>query len=244
MESPWHWGSGVLLKESLVAARGGTMVDYYIGVNMFVYYSWQQVRNQDFKGPDVYFVHDVDGQKARLYWAIWDEDGRYPDIVFEFLSQSTEREDLSNKRRIYEERFRVKEYFCMAPQMERLFGWHSSDQGYVPIPQDERGWLWSASLNLWIGAWKGVYMVEDHTWPRLYFPDGRMVPTSAERAEAAQVQAEAEHERAEAAQVQAEAERERAEAAQVQADAERERAEALAARVAQLEEELKRLQDK
>ena len=76
MESPWHAGSGSLLKAAYVAARGGVMTDYYVGVNMFVYYSWKQVRNLDFKGPDMFFANDVEGQKPRLYWAIWDEDGR------------------------------------------------------------------------------------------------------------------------------------------------------------------------
>jgi hypothetical protein len=45
MESPWHATSGPLLKASYVARHGGRMTDYYVGVNMFVYYSWQQVRN-------------------------------------------------------------------------------------------------------------------------------------------------------------------------------------------------------
>lgn len=91
LESSWHVGNGPLLKASYIAARGGVMNDYYVGVNMFVYYSWQQVRNQDYKGPDVYIVKNVDGARRRLYWAIWDEDGRYPDVIIEFLSASTHR---------------------------------------------------------------------------------------------------------------------------------------------------------
>jgi hypothetical protein len=38
IESPWHVGSGPLLKAGYMAARNGTMTDYYVGVNMFVYY--------------------------------------------------------------------------------------------------------------------------------------------------------------------------------------------------------------
>lgn len=213
MESPWHVGSGPLLKESYGAARGGgPMTDYYVGVNMFVYYSWQQVRSQDFKGPDVYFVHDVDGQKPRRYWAIWDEGGRYPDVVIELLSASTEREDLIHKRRIYEQVFRLKEYFCIAPQVERILGWRLINDAYVPLTTDQRGWIWSETLGLWIGAWRGVYMLEEHTWPRFYHPDGSLILLVAE------------------------AERQRAEA-------ERQRAEAAEARIAELEEELRRMTD-
>ncbi|NJN05102.1 MAG: phytase, partial [Rhodobacteraceae bacterium] len=54
--------------------RGRT--DYFVGGNMFLYYSAEQVRNQSYKGPDFFFVRDVDGTKKRDYWAVWDEDGR------------------------------------------------------------------------------------------------------------------------------------------------------------------------
>jgi Uma2 family endonuclease len=174
MESPWHAGSGSLLKAAYVAARGGVMTDYYVGVNMFVYYSWKQVRNLDFKGPDMFFANDVEGQKPRLYWAIWDEDGRYPDMVIEFLSASTEREDLETKRKIYEERFRLREYICIAPQCERLLGWRANGKGYLPIATDERGWIWSEYLGFWIGPWQGFINGETQTWPRLYHPNGQL----------------------------------------------------------------------
>ncbi|MCU0494246.1 MAG: Uma2 family endonuclease [Chloroflexaceae bacterium] len=177
MESPWHVGSGPLLKAGYVTARGGKMDDFYVGVNMFVYYSWQQVRNKDFKGPDVYFVHDVDGQRRRLYWAIWDEDGRYPDVIVELLSESTEKEDLGNKKQLYEQRFRTTEYFCVAPEVERLLGWRLSNGRYVEIVPDEHGRLWSEQLQLWLGSWHGTYQYEEHTWPRFYHPDGTLGST-------------------------------------------------------------------
>lgn len=208
MESPWHVGSGPLLKAGYVTARGGKMTDFYVGINMFVYYSWQQVRNKDFKGPDVYFVKDVDGQRRRLYWAIWDEDGRYPDVIIELLSESTERADLGSKKQLYEQRFRTPEYFCVAPEVEQLHGWHLANSKYVPITPDERGWLWSEQLRLWLGPWQGTYLFEEHTWPRFYHADGTLVllPEEAERQ-----RAEVAEQRAEAAEQRAEQERQRAE---------------------------------
>jgi Uma2 family endonuclease len=215
MESPWHVGSGPLLKAGYVTARGGKMDDFYVGVNMFVYYSWQQVRNKDFKGPDVYFVHDVDGQRRRLYWAIWDEDGRYPDVIVELLSESTEKEDLGNKKQLYEQRFRTTEYFCVAPEVERLLGWRLSNGRYVEIVPDEHGRLWSEQLQLWLGSWHGTYQYEEHTWPRFYHPDGTLVllpeEFEAQRAAAEAQRAAAAEERASAAEQRAEQERQRAE---------------------------------
>jgi Uma2 family endonuclease len=220
MESPWHAGSGPLIKASYVHARGGLMTDYYVGVNMFVYYSWKQVRNKEFKGPDVYVAHNAEGQRQRLYWAIWDEDGRYPDVIIELLSDSTEREDLSSKKQLYEQTFKTSEYFCIAPQVERLMGWRLTNGRYEPIEPDERGRLWSAQLGYAIGAWRGVWLGEIHTWPRLFSKDGSVLPTPGE------------------------AEAQRAEAERQRAEAERQRADANAQRIAVLEAELRKLQRK
>lgn len=39
--------------------------DYFVGGNMFVYYSRTQARNRDFKGPDFFVVLNVDGTRPR-----------------------------------------------------------------------------------------------------------------------------------------------------------------------------------
>jgi hypothetical protein len=245
MESPWHVGSGTLLKASYIAARGGLMTDYYVGVNMFVYYSWKQVRNQEFKGPDVFFVHEVEGQRRRLYWAIWDEDGRYPDVIVELLSNSTEREDLGQKKKLYERTFQTGEYFCVAAECERMLGWRLAERAYEPIERSENGWLWSKQLGLWLGPWSGAYLGEQHVWPRFYYPDGTLVllpeeserqraNSAAQRAEAEAQRAEAEAQRAEAEAQRAEAEAQRAEAEAQRAEAQAQRAERLAARLREL----------
>lgn len=175
MESPWHRGAGELLRAGYVAARGGRRDDYYVGVNMFVYSSMRQVRNQDFKGPDVFIVKDVDGQKYRNSWIAWDEDGRLPDVIFDLLSASTEETDLGDKKYLYERTFRASEYFCIASEVERLLGWRLERKRYVPLIPDTRGWLWSEELGLWLGPWQGTFIDEEHIWPRFYYPDGRLV---------------------------------------------------------------------
>ncbi len=77
----------------------------------------------------------------------------------------------------------MREYFCIAPQVERILGWCASGSAYVALQADERVWIWSTFLNLWIGAWQGVYLLEENTWPRFYQPDGTLVllPAEAER---------------------------------------------------------------
>jgi hypothetical protein len=110
---------------------------------------------------------------------------------------------------------------------------------------DDRGWLWSPSLQLWIGRWEGTYKRAPAVWLRLYDQDGRLALTSDEaagqRAEAAQALAEAEQARAEAELARAEAEQARADAERTHAEAERARADTAEAEVACLHAELARL---
>jgi len=217
MESPWHFGNSALLIAGYIAARNGEHSDYFIGANMFVYYSMNQVRNKDFKGPDVFIVKNVDGTRERLSWITWAEEGRYPDVIFELLSPSTEQYDLTVKKQLYEQTFRTGEYFCVAPKVEQLFGWRLANNRYEPILPDARGWLWSQELGLWLGPWDGMFLTMESRWLRYYRPDGELVLLGDE---AAQQRAELEAQRA---------------------DTEAQRAAALAERVAALEDELRRL---
>jgi len=234
MESPWHVDNAALLKASYVAARGGRRDDYFVGTNMFVYYSSHQVRNQDYKGPDFYVVKEVDGSRRRFSWVVWEENGRYPDVIIELLSPSTEDNDLGEKKALYEKTFRTGEYFCVGLDVERLQGWRLERRRYRAIVADERGWLWSEELGLWLGAWRGAFLGEEGTWLRFYHKDGTLVllPEEAERQ-----RADTERQRADTAEERlAAVEREHNQALQ----AERERNAALQAELEQLKAAMKK----
>jgi Uma2 family endonuclease len=217
MESPWHHGAAVLILSNYAALCGGKLETSYAGANMFLYYSAQQARNREYRGPDAFIVKNVDGTRERLYWAVWEENGRYPDVIFELLSPSTEAEDLGSKKQLYEQTFRTPEYFCLTPRVERLEGWRLEHAAYVPIAPDERGWLWSEQLGVWLGPWEGLFLGRTDRWLRFYRESGDLVLLTEE---SARIQAEQEHQRAEQ---------------------EHQRAEELAARIAEMEAELKRL---
>ena len=107
---------------------------------------------------------------------------------------------------------------------------------YEPLRLNSHGRLWSQELGLELGLWRGIQgiQMQETTWMRLFHPDGRLVPTSAELAQAERQRADAEHQRADAERQQAEAERQRADAEQRRAEAERQRAEAAEAELARL----------
>lgn len=215
MESPWHVGNAFLIKASYAVVRGSSPKDYFVGINMFLYYSMNQVRNRDYRGPDVFIVKNVDSSRDRKSWIVWEEQGRYPDVIFELLSPSTERTDMVGKKWLYEHTFKTAEYFCVAPNVERLLGWRYNGNAYVPIEPDKRGWLWSEQIGMWLGPWTGTYALDTYTWLRFYTLDGELVrlpdEEAEERVQDAREQVQVAEERARQAEGQARQARERAE---------------------------------
>ncbi len=193
LETPWHRMAINLLIEAIVYFFRDRN-DFFVGGNMFIYYSVQQVRNRDFCGPDFFFVQDVERNRERMWWAIWDEGGRFPDVIIELLSPSTAELDRTTKRTPYERTFRTPEYFLYDPDTNQLEGWRlNARQRYQAIQPDQHGRLRSEVLGLWLGAWTGLFQETDATWPRFFDAEGQLVPT---RAEAAEQRAAAEAQRA------------------------------------------------
>lgn len=190
--------------------------DYFAGGNMFVYYSSTQVRNRDFKGPDFFVVLNVEGNRSRQGWVVWDEEGRYPDVIVELMSPSTANVDIGKKKNLYEEVFRTRDYFVFDPfEPNSLQGWRLDvNFRYQQIVVNEQGWLWCETLGFWLGTWSGTIDRETASWLRFYDREGNLVLLPEE------------------------AERQRADAESQRADAERQRAERLAARLRELGENL------
>jgi Uma2 family endonuclease len=190
--------------------------DYYAGGNMFVYYSAQQAREilaeeaeptrprRAFRGPDLFVVLDVDGSFRRQKWVVWEEGGRYPDVIFEFLSPATRRADQTTKKTLYEQTFKTREYYWYDPFDPGEFqGWQLDvNRGYQAMTPDARGWVWSPALHLWIGPWEGTYQRDAATWLRFYDPESRLLLTSQEIAEMERARADAAQARADSAEAE------------------------------------------
>jgi Uma2 family endonuclease len=205
METGWHRMQMDLLIESLLHYWRDRN-DFFVGGNMFLYYSTEQaqsvVENRPiYKGPDFFVVKGVDGSQPRDKWVVWSEGGRYPDLIIEFLSPTTAEHDKTVKKRLYEQVFGTEEYFWYDPLTHELAGFELVRGHYEPKQPNERGWLWSEVLEAWLGVWEGKYQRRHLAWLRLYDRDGNLVPTPAE---AAQQQAEVERQRAEAERQRAE----------------------------------------
>ncbi len=208
LDTPWHRDQiNMLIDIVKQHYRGRT--DFYAGGNMFIYFPKPQVKTWEYKGPDFFLVKGVDGTIQRRFWWVLDEHNRYPDLIIELLSPSTAKIDRTTKKAIYEQRFRTPEYYCYDPDAQRLEGWRLSGVGkYEAILPNEKGWMWSEQLQLWLGTWEGAYLRTPATWLRWFDSQKRVVPTEAE---AAHQGAEAAHQRAEAESQRAEAEHQQVE---------------------------------
>lgn len=162
--------------------------DYFIGANLTIYSSRQQLKSEDSRGPDLFLVKAVE-KRPRNSWVVWAEEGRYPDLIIELLSDSTAQNDQGLKKSLYQDRFKTKEYFWFLPKTLEFEGFRLGRQGYDAIVPNAQGWRWSHELGLYLGI---------HDQKLRYFqPTGELVPTPEEDALRQYQRAEQEAQRAE-----------------------------------------------
>ena len=107
---------------------------------MLVYYSQKEVLNRDFCSPDFFVVLDVPSKRDRQGWVVWQETGRYPDVVVELLSPRTATVDRTTKKELFERIFRTLDYFIFDPfDPTSLQGWHLESRQYHPLLLDKQG---------------------------------------------------------------------------------------------------------
>ncbi|GAB1538720.1 Uma2 family endonuclease [Scytonema sp. NUACC21] len=187
MESSLHYMQLLLLVTCLEWLWRGRN-DYFIGANLTVYFSRQQLRNRDFRGPDFFLVKQTE-KRPRNAWVVWEEDGKYPNLIIELLSTSTADTDPTLKKNLYQDRFHTSEYFWFSPETLEFVGFRLVGSQYQEIAPNERGWRWSEELGLYLG-------IESEKL-RYFTAEGDLVPTPEEVALQAQLALEQERQRAE-----------------------------------------------
>lgn len=201
MESSIHYMQLLLLVTSL-EWLWRERSDFFIGANLTIYFSRQQLRNRDFRGPDFFLVQPTE-KHPRKSWVVWEEDGKYPNLIIELLSDSTASVDRTVKKELYQNRFRTPEYFWFDPKTLELAGFRLIGHQYEDILENDRGWRWSEELGLYLGV--------EAEQLRYFTVEGVKVPTPQEAAQMEIQRAQMEQQRANLAELQLERERERAE---------------------------------
>jgi Uma2 family endonuclease len=155
--------------------------DYFIGANLTIYFSRQQLRNRDFRGPDFFLVKQTQ-KHPRNSWVVWEEDGKYPNLIIELLSNSTADTDRNLKKTLYQDRFHTPEYFYFYPDTQEFAGFRLAGSEYTEIVPNAHGWRWSQELGLYLGTYAGKL--------RYFTAEGILVPTPEEVALQAQLELE------------------------------------------------------
>ncbi len=155
--------------------------DFYISGNLTVYYSATQTKKRDFRGPDVFIVLDAE-KRNRRSWTIWEEGGKYPNVVIELLSESTADVDRTTKKKLYQNVWRLPEYYWFDPESLEFKGFRLNNGKYKAIKPNAQKRLQSVELDLELG-------IHDRQL-RWFTSDGTLIPLPEEVERQAKEEAE------------------------------------------------------
>ena len=127
-------------------------------------------------------------KRERRSWTVWEENGQYPHIIIELLSDSTAKTDRGFKKELYGNVFRTPDYFWFDPNSLEFKGFHLVDGIYQELEPNNSEYLWSQQLGLFLGIHEQKL--------RFFMPDSTLVSTPEETAVAESLRAEAESRRA------------------------------------------------
>ena len=141
--------------------------DVYFSGNTTVYYDPDQRTNRNFRGPDIYVVFGTE-KRSRNSWMVWKEGGKYPDVVFELLSDSTAKTDRTTKKELYRNKWKLSNYFWFHPETKEFRGFTLINGQYQEIQPNSHGHLWSDSMQLFVG-------IHDDEMLRLFTATGDLI---------------------------------------------------------------------
>lgn len=114
-------------------------------------------------------------RKSRKSWVVWEEDGKYPNVIVEILSRKTADTDKGLKKQIYQDTFRTPDYFWFDPDSLEFAGFHLVDGQYQALEPNPQGHLWSHKLGLYLGIYQN--------YVRFFTSEEKLIPTPEEDTE-------------------------------------------------------------
>ncbi len=171
LESDLHLQQIILLL-SCLESFWSDRNDYYATGNLTIYYNTEQLKKRDFCGPDFFVVLNTE-KRPRKSWVVWGENGQYPHVIVEILSDSTAKVDRTKKKNLYQNIFRTPNYLWFDPVSLEFQGFRLSQGKYEPIQPNENGYLWSEQLELYLGIHEGKL--------RYFTPEQELVLTPQEK---------------------------------------------------------------
>lgn len=180
MASERHFKQRALLVESLEHAWNQRQ-DFYIGSHLGLYFCEDQLRENHFRAPDLFVVLGTQKREHKS-WVVWQEQGKTPTVVIEFLSPSTEAEARGERMKIYAQVLGVQGYYLFDPFNSILEGYaldpaRGSYQALMPLVNGDLPCPW---LQLHLGIRSSDYLGLQAPWLRWLQEDGQPLPTGKE----------------------------------------------------------------
>jgi len=161
----------------------------FVASDLYLYYDPQHTRW--YKRPDWFAVVGVSrlyqGEDMRLSYVVWQEQVS-PIVAIEFLSPSTQTEDLGQrpqkglqptKWQVYEQVLAIPYYITFSRYTDELRLFQLQAGRYREQPLDN-GRFWLSELEIGRGLWRGNYEGLTRQWLRWYDRNGNWIPTDVE----------------------------------------------------------------
>jgi Uma2 family endonuclease len=208
-ETGIHAQAMVLLKQALEDLLAKHGENAYIAIDMFWY--WEKGNPKACKAPDLMVILGAAGAERDSFKS-WEEGGRIPNVIFEVASKNTWREDVGEKKAVYQ-RLGVQEYFIFDPLAEfirpTLLGYRLRSS--YSVEYDDGAGLISDVLQ--------ARLVSEGPMLRVFdLQNQEPILTRSERIERERQRTQQESQRAEQERQRAEQERQRAEQERQRAD--------------------------
>ncbi|MDE0010614.1 MAG: Uma2 family endonuclease [Candidatus Poribacteria bacterium] len=160
--------------------------DVHVGGNLLLYYEENNPRR--WVSPDVFMVRGVSKKELRVY-KTWEQHPTL-DFVLEVASPSTVRKDLGEKKELYANVLKVREYYIYDPYHEiepSFIGFRLVEGMYEEIGVVEDR-LPSETLGLELGEHEGVLLLYDPVGDEWLYPSDTRVDAAEARAAAAEAE--------------------------------------------------------
>ena len=160
--------------------------DVHVGGNLLLYYEEGNPRR--WISPDVFMVRGVSKKELRVY-KTWEQHPTL-DFVLEVASPSTVRKDLGEKKELYANVLKVREYYIYDPYHEiepSFIGFRLVRNMYEEIGFVEDR-LPSETLGLELGEHEGVLLLYNPVGDKWLYPSDTRVDAAEARAAAAEAE--------------------------------------------------------
>ncbi|MFY9223687.1 MAG: Uma2 family endonuclease [Blastocatellia bacterium] len=166
--------------------------EVFIGIDINFYFD---VKHQGwYKRPDWFATVGVprlyDGIDLRSSYVIWQE-GISPIVVIEFLSKSTEKEDLGKTSReeksaptkweVYETILRIPYYITFDRLTNKIQAFRLEGGSYINFLPNNKQLYEIPELEISLGLWQGPYQDLNRLWMRWFDKEGILIATPLEK---------------------------------------------------------------